>query len=41
MNFYDLNLLISVDDIILGLGLIKDALELYRSYGVEMKGGSQ
>jgi hypothetical protein len=41
MNFYDLNLLTSVDEIILGVGLFKDALELYRSYGVELKDDSQ
>jgi hypothetical protein len=41
MNFNDLNLLRSADEIILGLGLFKDALKLYRSYGVELKGDSQ
>jgi hypothetical protein len=41
MNFYDLNLSTSVDEIILGLGLFKDALEIYSSYGVELKGASQ
>jgi hypothetical protein len=41
MHFYELNLLTSVDEIMLDLGLFKDALELYRSYGVELRGDSQ
>jgi hypothetical protein len=40
LNFYDLNLLTSVDKVILGLGLFKEALEIYGSYGVELKGDS-
>jgi hypothetical protein len=41
MNFYDLNLLTSADDIILGLGSFKGALKFYGSYGFKLQGVSQ